>query len=379
MNATEETSHNRRYTQLSLAAHLRERIRETGPITFRDWMEAALYDPYEGYYRRANLRRWGRQGDYRTSPERSPLFAVTFARYFAGLYEALNRPGRWTIVEMGAGGGHFAEGVLTTLQLRFPDILLSTRYVIDEVSESSGVAARARLARFGPNVEFLPLTETAIEAGLIFSNELLDSFAVHRVTVHDGQLNEFYVTLDKGGEFKWTLGPPSTLRISEYLDFVGALISEGQVVEINLGIEDWLTKIAARLGNGYIVTVDYGHDASELHGITGREQGTLRAIRRHQFVDDVLAQPGEQDLTTTIDWSFVRKLGERLGLETVEFERQDRFLLKAGLIEELQAAAAQSETEAEKLKLRLSSREMIFPDGMAASFQVLVQKKALRI
>jgi SAM-dependent MidA family methyltransferase len=146
-------------------------------------------------------------------------------------------------------------------------------------------------------------------------------------------------------------------------------------VEINLEVEDWLTNIAPRLVNGYLVTVDYGSEAPELYGTAGREQGTLRAFRRHQFVDDVLAHPGDQDLTTTIDWSFVRKLGQRLGLETVEFERQDRFLLKAGLLEELEAVVAGSETEAEKIKLRAASREMILPNGMAASFQVLVQKK----
>ena len=82
---------------LGLADRLRKRIKRAGPITFRDWMNSALYDPEDGYYCRADLQRWGRAGDYRTSPERSPLFAATFARYFASLYEALNAPSRWTI------------------------------------------------------------------------------------------------------------------------------------------------------------------------------------------------------------------------------------------------------------------------------------------
>jgi SAM-dependent MidA family methyltransferase len=149
-------------------------------------------------------------------------------------------------------------------------------------------------------------------------------------------------------------------------------------VEINLAVDEWLTSIASRLLYGYLVTVDYGAEASELYGITGREQGTLRAFRRHQLVDDFLAHPGEQDLTTTIDWTFVMTRGERLGLETVEFARQDHFLLKAGLLEELEAIAAEAGSEAEKLRLRTSSREMILPDGMAARFQVLVQQKKLQ-
>src|ERR687884_2064609 len=74
-----------------LGARLRERILCEGAIPFREWMRAALYDERGGYYRRA-AERWGRGGDYRTSPERSALFAATFARHFAALFEELGRP-----------------------------------------------------------------------------------------------------------------------------------------------------------------------------------------------------------------------------------------------------------------------------------------------
>src|SRR5687768_13642294 len=52
----------------SLPERLREQIRLSGPITFHDWMNAALYDEAGGYYKRSDLKRWGREGDYRTSP-----------------------------------------------------------------------------------------------------------------------------------------------------------------------------------------------------------------------------------------------------------------------------------------------------------------------
>ena len=66
-------------------------------------MKAALYDPAGGYYQRYDLQRWGREGDYRTSSELSELFAATFARYFAKLYDEFGQPEKWTIVECGAG------------------------------------------------------------------------------------------------------------------------------------------------------------------------------------------------------------------------------------------------------------------------------------
>jgi SAM-dependent MidA family methyltransferase len=362
---------------VGLADRLRRRIKEGGPITFRDWMEAALYDTDEGYYCRTDLQRWGRAGDYRTSPERSPLFAATFARYFVGLYEGLNRPSRWTIVECGAGTGILAEVVLDTLHRQSPEVFAALKYIVVEVSTTSSAAAEARLARFAEQTEFRRLDEiAAIENGVIFSNELLDAFPVHRVTVRDGRLCELYVALDASGQFVWSPGPPSDARLAEYFAFVGVALAEGQTTEVNLASEDWLKTVASKLHTGYVVTVDYGAEAEDLYHASEREQGTLRGFRHHRLVEDILANPGEQDITATLDWTFVRKAGEKLGLETIDFRSQDQFLLRTGLLEELEQIVAGSDDEALKLQLRTGAREMIMPTGMAASFQVLVQKKS---
>jgi SAM-dependent MidA family methyltransferase len=92
-------------------------------------------------------------------------------------------------------------------------------------------------------------------------------------------------------------------------------------------------------------------------------------------MENILAHPGERDLTTTVDWSFVKRTGERLGLEVTRFDRQDKFLIAAGLLEQLATEALRTESEAERLRLSTAAREMILPDGMAAHFQVLVQRK----
>jgi SAM-dependent MidA family methyltransferase len=338
-------------------------------------MEAALYDSQDGYYCRS-AERWGRAGDYRTSPERSPLFAATFARYFANLYETLERPNHWTITEAGAGEGQFAEGVLDTLQQRFPEVFAATTYLIDEISSTSTAAAKIKLARFSDRVEFgrLEQFETS-EAGVIFSNELLDAFPVHRVTLSDGKLQELYLGLDQSGAFDWVTGPLSTPELAAYFDVVGVrLIDEGHIAEVNLGAGGWLREAASKLSRGYLITVDYGADATELFTAPERRQGTLRAFRRHEFRNP-LEDPGKNDLTTTVDWTYIVGLGKSLSLKTIDFQRQDQFLLQAGLLEELEQMAERASDEAERSSLRASVREMILPTGMARSFQVLVQKK----
>jgi SAM-dependent MidA family methyltransferase len=362
----------------TLTARLRERIRREGPLTFYDWMKAALYDPEDGYYCRNDHNKWGREGDYRTSPERSSLFAATFARYFARLYEDLGRPVKWTIVEAGAGDGRFASGVLQTLQKYFPDVFSATYYVIDEVSSQSRSLARERLKPYANRVEVKKLTDAKIDRGVVFSNELLDAFPVHRVTMNDGQLQEFYVSVGVNESFEWLLGAPSpgsSPRLLGYFEVCGIELGDGQVAEVSLEIDEWFSRVAGKMGAGYVVTVDYGAAAEDLHLPARARVGTLRGFRRHEFVDDVLARPGEQDLTTTVNWSFVKAIGVRLGFEAIEFERQDIFLLAAGLLEQLAIESRECEGEAERLRLSTAAREMILPDGMASHFQVLVQKK----
>jgi SAM-dependent MidA family methyltransferase len=358
-----------------LAERLRERIKREGPITFCDWMKLALYDEDQGYYCRTDHERWGRAGDYRTSPERSSLFAATFARYFSRLHDELACPAEWTLVEAGAGNGVFLSGVLETLQTSFPSVFEATRYVVDEASSHSRSLARERLKSFGDRVEFRTLGSLELDLGVVFSNELLDAFPVHRVTMRDDQLREFYVTGGGNGDFQWTLDAPSTPRLAAYLEESGAHLAEGQVTEINLEIEDWLRTVGGAVKAGYLITVDYGADADELYCQAARYEGTLRSFYKHQMVENVLARPGEQDITTTIDWSFVKRTGEALGFEVAEFDRQDRFLIGAGLLKQLEIEKQRTKSEAGKLRLSTAAREMILPNGMAAHFQVLVQKK----
>ena len=319
-------------------------------------MNAALYDPAGGYYKRSDLKRWGSEGDYRTSPERSKLFAATFTRYFAKLYDELQRPSEWTIVEAGGGRGDFADGVLRTLQEQFPQVFAATRYVPIETNEQ---------------LEKLP----PIKPGVFFSNEVLDAFPVHRLAQDAGRLSELYVGVDAEGKFVWSKGPLSTAHLDEFCREYSVELEDDQVVEVNLEIDSWLARVAGKLQAGYVITVDYGAESCDLYDPSLRPHGTLRGFSRHSFVDDVLVQPGDYDITASVNWTQVQAVGARLGFTTVAFAPQDKFLLDAGLVNELEREFTKAATAADKLSLSAGAREMILPGGMASSFQVLVQKR----
>ena len=376
--ASKDSSDDDAGAETSLASRLRKRIREAGPLTFRDWMGAALYDEPEGYYQRRGAQRWGRAGDYRTAPERSALFAATFARHFTKLYEELNRPRVFHLLEAGGGAGHFAHGVLRTLRRDAPHVYESLYYIFDETSADSRRRAAQLLAPFAERVEFRRVSELTdtLDHAVVFSNELLDAFPVHRVVMRDGRLRESFVGLDDGEGFVFVEGEPSTPQLEEYVRRMCGTLEEGQVVEVNFGAGEWVARAAALLGRGFVVTVDYGSGAAGLYHVPHRSGGTLRAFRGHELIEDVLRDPGGQDLTTTVNWTQVVTEGERAGLRTLSLERLDSFLLRAGLVEQLELESEHVMSEAEVAALRLDAREMILPNGMASHFQVLVQQKS---
>ena len=360
----------------TLAEELAERIRREGKITFHDWMNAALYHPTLGYYNRSDLKRWGREGDYRTSPERSELFAATFARYFVNLYERMGRPAKFTIVEMGAGNGKFAAGVLGKLQKDFRSVFDILDYVVMEASQDATQRSAEELTGFHGHVQFVDSSDIpVIQSGIVFSNELLDAFAVHRVKSIEGQLKELYVGLNASGQFVWVADELSSEEVRRYCEANLPTLLDGQVVEVNLTIEGWLQLLAERFVNGYLVSVDYGAEAKVLYNASVRREGTLRAFSRHEFVDDVLSAPGEYDITSTVNWTHVKAEGEKRGFAVDEFAPLDKFLMNVGVLDELERGLNTAVNEGARSSLTTAAREMILPGGMASSFQVLVQRK----
>jgi SAM-dependent MidA family methyltransferase len=212
--------------------------------------------------------------------------------------------------------------------------------------------------------------------GVVFANELIDAFPVHRVMKMGGELREFYVGLDANNEFEWRTGAISDGRIHDRVQRISSSVLEGQIFEVNLGLEEWLECLSAKLKKGFVVLVDYGFEAEELFS-AARPQGSLRAFRQHEFVENLLSEPGRYDITASVNWTAVKQASASLGFRVVEFLSQDKFLLQAGLLDQLQSMIAQTNDEAEKARLSTDAREMILPGGMAEHFQVLVLSRGI--
>jgi SAM-dependent MidA family methyltransferase len=327
-----------------------------GPLTVAAFIERALYDPEYGYYARVGQRS-GRAGDFFTSVDVGPLFgellAVQIAEMFALLesvesveslesLESLesripNPESRLDLVEAGAGNGRLSADILHALKRDRPDVYAATRLHLVETSAAARAQQRATLGdvadRLASSTERVP---ESFE-GVLVANELLDAMPVHQVTMTEDGLQEIYVagsqsTVDSrqavNGGLKTVIGPPSTPRLAEYLARVGARLEPGWTVEINLNAVDWIADAARRLRRGFIILIDYGHEARDLYSAS-HAAGTLttfsghRAAGGHAWLD----RPGEQDITAHVDWTSVRMAAEAEGLQTIAFLDQTYFLL----------------------------------------------------
>lgn len=92
-------------------------------------------------------------------------------------------------------------------------------------------------------------------------------------------------------------------------------------------------------------------------------------------MDNVLANPGEQDLTSTVNWTYVKDVGSDLGLKVVEFQSQDKFLLAAGLLEQLEIESKKHSNEAIKLQLSNAALEKKKPKKKNTKKKKQVQRK----
>jgi SAM-dependent MidA family methyltransferase len=311
-----------------LEAAIRSEIAATGPMTFARFMEIALYDPERGYYR-GEAARPGRGGDFLTAPEAHPIFGRAIARFVDDFWRAVGRPGRLTIREHGAGEGALAEALLAGLEADGSPALEAVRYRVVEVEPARTAAVRFRLEAAGrPGV--LESDDGGPIHGLVIANEVLDALPTQRVVVREGELREILVGLDPEGGLIDVEAAPTTPLLARRLADEAVVLAEGQQAEICLAVDAWIGRVAAGLGRGAVLLIDYGHPAAELYDAGRRAAGTLAAYLRHQVHDDPSRAIGRQDLTAHVDVTAVERAAAAAGLARLGTTTQASFLDRLG-------------------------------------------------
>lgn len=334
-----------------------------GWIPFARYMELALYAPGLGYYT-AGARKLGREGDFITAPEMTPLYGQTLARQAAAVLES----GVDQILEIGAGSGALAAALLSELE-RLGQ--LPRNYYILEVSPDLRERERDLLELKVPQLlerviwlNRLP----SLYQGLIIANEVLDAMPVHPVRIGAADTEEAGVEL-RDDAFAWSWRPAA----AELRAALGPLhLPQGYQTEIQLLACGFVRSLAEAMERGVILLIDYGFPAHEYYHAE-RSEGTLMCHYRHRAHADPFFLPGLQDITSHVDFSAVARAGSEAGLELLGYTGQAQFLINCGITDIM--LRTPPENTAAYLPLAAAAQQLLSPSEMGELFKVIALGK----
>jgi SAM-dependent MidA family methyltransferase len=308
------------------------------------------------------------------------MFAELLAVQFAAWFAAADKFAPLELIESGAHDGTLAQDLLAWFRDSEPGLFGRLSYRIIEPSAQCRQWQRHTLEQFDPKVSWLDHPADLARASgkfspyrILFANELLDAFPVRRWIweATSRSWHESAVMLDAGG-FAWTKLPPSPDRPPpEAPTGLLDILPNGFVAEQSPAAALWWRMAARHLGPGRMVAFDYGYSDEE-RWLPERSRGTLRAFSRHRAVSNVLARPGEQDITAHVDFGAIAGAGESESFLTGPFTTQERFLGQIAA-----SLATRSETLAHWTPGKLRQfQTLTHPDQMGRAFHVLVQSRA---
>ncbi len=301
-------------------AEARRRIALRGPLTFAEFMEIALYWPDGGYY--ASRRSFGPLGDFYTAPLAHPAFGALVARQLLTMWRRVGSPASFAVIEAGAGDGTLAQDVIAhagALGGSFADALTYT-----------AVDLREPPPEFPAHWQRSGSIPAPGGSGVVLANELLDAMPVHRITLEGGRLRELFVDAAPEGGFAEVADEPSTPALAERLDGLGVTLSEGFRTEVGLASEAWLGEAFAAIEHGYLLLVDYGHEAAAYYD-ESRRAGTLRCYAGHTLGMNPYFGVGRQDISAHVEFTSVRSAAGAAGFVEVGEMSQAEWLRSLGL------------------------------------------------
>lgn len=341
---------------------------QQGWIPFSRYMELALYAPDRGYYS-GGATKLGKDGDFTTAPEMTPLFGSTLAAFYASQLPAITPQ----VMEFGAGSGRLAYDFLTECQLSGIPV---ERYFIVELSGELA-ARQEQLLKDFPQVQWLQQMPEAF-SGLVLGNEVLDAMPVELVVKRATGWQQLGVALAEpaaDGQFVFQERPCEAAWLAQIP--AAEQLQDGYLTELHPVAAGFMRSLASMLNNGkaasarggLAVLLDYGFPAAEYYH-PQRHQGTLMCHYRHHAHPDPFYLPGLQDITAHVDFTAMARSALESGAEILAYTSQAGFLLGAGIADLLGRTSA--EQVMNYLPQANALQKLVSPAEMGELFKVLV-------
>lgn len=297
-----------------------------GMIPFRRFMELALYHPEFGYYSSGRAR-VGKEGDFITSVSVGRIYGRLLASVCLEVWERLERPPDFTIIEQGSNDGTMAEDILRAVSEGSAIFADAVQYVIVEPFAVNEARQREKLASFDQVSWVHSPVELVDFTGIHLSNELLDAFPVDSLKWNGTEWLEECVCRC-GEDLVWTNRSSDDPSVNESCRKLPRNLPGGWRLERSPEITAWLKTIFSKMQRGVVLTIDYGQ-AGDDRFAPHRADGTLLSYRSQRRHEDPLGEPGLRDITAQVDFTDLAERAEKAGFALLGFSDQHHFLVGA--------------------------------------------------
>ncbi len=314
-----------------LAAKLRARIKEQGPITVHDYMQACATDPEYGYY--ITRDPFGKGGDFITAPDICQVFGELLGLWCVHVWAELGQPDNVRLVELGPGRGTLMSDALRAASV-VPEFASAITVHLVEASEALARVQeeqiRGRAKEYGfalPELHWHgKLQEVSEGVTLLIANEFLDALPIRQFQRTGDSWFERMVTLDEHDNFVFEQdGQPCTDL--QQLPASHKLAKPGDIVEICPQMPELIEQLARRARQYPLagLFIDYGYGEAA-------PGDTFQAVKAHEFADPLRDQ-GLADVTAHVDFGRFLELAAEQGLQGYGTATQRDFLIALGVRE----------------------------------------------
>lgn len=339
---------------LTLEQQIELQIRTSGPMSVASYMGLCLTHPSKGYYRASDPL--GARGDFITAPEISQMFGELIGFWLVNLWQQMDEPKAFTLLELGPGRGTLMADILR-VACRAPGFRDALRLALFETSPPLMAEQKARLEAYEPKwlENFDDFEDGPV---LVVANEFFDALPIRQFVRKDDGWHERQVGLIDGQRafgLAPTPIPPSVMP-----DAVADAAPDTMLEVCFAGAEVMtrLAKVVAKQG-GSILAIDYGYARTQ----TG---DTLQGVRNHAYAD-VLAAPGETDLSAHVDFGALGHVARSAGLAVQPLATQGEFLTRLGIGE--RAAALSRANPASSTDIRSAQDRLVGAEQMGNLFK----------
>lgn len=349
---------------MKLHTKILEKLKNQASLSFAEFMQIALYDPFDGYYT-MGIQNFGQ--DFTTAPELSPLFAACLANQCSEVLAKVKQP---TILEFGAGSGRLCIDLLK--QLEALNCLPKTYYILELSGRLRSLQEQAfaeEIPHLLSKIHWLDAWPSASFEGVILANEVLDAMPVHRFLQTADHLYEMYVSTTPDEQYCEVLQNCSE-KLHEYVTQVLQISHYPYQSEVNLYLPEWLQDCAQYLACGMMLIIDYGFPRAEYYH-PDRFQGTLMCHHRHRSHPNPFVHIGDQDITAHVDFTLVAESAVQAGFAVSGFTSQASFLLANGLLDLIK-----NEDNRIQFRHQQAVKQLTHPNEMGELFKVMALTKA---